>query len=337
MPLVEEWGPDLVVHPITELAAAVAAERCGARHAVHGLGPLPREAWDWFGARFRDLCTSWDVPDLGTAILERPYVDDCPPSLQRDAVAAFGNRRRVRATPGEAAPGEHLPWSDDDLAGLPFEQTVHLTLGTMFHGATEVFQTALEGLTRLEVNVLVTVGPDTDPARLGPEPAQVLVADFVAHELLLPHCDALVTQGGAGTIVAALCAGLPHLILPQGADQFVNGATAEAAGVALTIPPAELTADGVADAVGGCWRTRRLVPQRDGLKTRSTASRRPTTCSPRCSPTPWRRDRPPDSASKSSRSWPLDAPTSPRHWRRSFPEASYLARGRHPASTSWCR
>ena len=39
------------------------------------------------------------------------------------------------------------------------------------------------------------------------------------------------------------------VILPQGADQFVNGATAEAAGVALTIPPAELTADGVTDAV----------------------------------------------------------------------------------------
>ena len=126
---------------------------------------------------------------------------------------------------------------------------MHLTLGTMFHGATEVFQTALEGLTRLAVNVLVTVGPDSDPARLGPQPPQVFVADFVAHELLLPHCDALVTQGGAGTIVAALCAGLPHLILPQGADQFVNGATAEAAGVALTIPPAELTADGVTDAV----------------------------------------------------------------------------------------
>jgi UDP:flavonoid glycosyltransferase YjiC (YdhE family) len=34
-----------------------------------------------------------------------------------------------------------------------------------------------------------------------------------------------------------------------GADQFVNGATAEAVGVALTIPPVELTSDGVTDAV----------------------------------------------------------------------------------------
>lgn len=38
--------------------------------------------------------------------------------------------------------------------------------------------------------------------------------------------------GGAGTIVAALCHGLPHLILPRGADQFVNSARAADAGVA---------------------------------------------------------------------------------------------------------
>ena len=125
----------------------------------------------------------------------------------------------MRATPGEAAPGEQLPWSDDDLAALPFDRTVHLTLGTMFHRATEVSQTRSRVSPELEVNVLVTVGPDTDTARIGPQPPQVLVADFVAHELLLPHCDTLVTQGGAGTIVAALCAGLPHLILHQH-DQY---------------------------------------------------------------------------------------------------------------------
>jgi UDP:flavonoid glycosyltransferase YjiC (YdhE family) len=96
--------------------------------------------------------------------------------------------------------------------------------------------------------VLVTVGPGTDPARLGPQPPHVLVADFAPHALLLPHCSGLVTQGGAGTIVAALCHGLPHLILPQGADQFVNGATAERAGVAIVLPPPQLTPEAVTAA-----------------------------------------------------------------------------------------
>ncbi|SHN46288.1 UDP:flavonoid glycosyltransferase YjiC, YdhE family [Cryptosporangium aurantiacum] len=249
VPLAEQWRPDLVIHPITELAGAIAAERTGARHAVHGLGPLPAEAWEWFGARFGALCADWDVPGLEKAIVERPYLDNNPPLLQSDAVAAFRNRLPLRPEAGEpAGPDETLPWTAEQLDALPYDRTLHLTLGTLFHGATGVFETALAGLRRLPVNVLVTVGPGTDPGRLGPQPPQVLVADFAPHALLLPRCAGLVTQGGAGTIVAALCHGLPHLILPQGADQFVNGAAAERAGVALVLPPPELTADAVEEA-----------------------------------------------------------------------------------------
>jgi UDP:flavonoid glycosyltransferase YjiC (YdhE family) len=249
VPRADRWGPDLVVHPITELAGAIAAARTGARHAVHGLGPLPAEAWAWFGARFGALCDDWGLPALTEGILDTAYLDNCPPALQADAVRDFRRRRPLRPTSGEVRPDERLPWDDAALAALPYERTVHLTLGTLFFGATEVFETALAGLRQLPVNVLVTVGPGTDPGRLGPQPPQVLVADFAPHALLLPRCSALVTQGGAGTIVAALCHGLPHLILPQGADQFRNAATAEGAGVAVVLPPPQLTPDAVAAAV----------------------------------------------------------------------------------------
>ena len=253
VPRAQEWKPDLVVHPVTELAGAVAAARTGARHVVHGLGPLPAEAWQWFGARFPELCRQWEVPELARSILNVPYLDNCPPSLQADAVRDFRRRQPLRPSAGEAQPGERLPWTDETLVALPYDRTVHLTLGTLFHGATGVFEAALAGLRQLPVNVLVTVGPGTDPDRLGPQPSHVLVTDFAPHALLLPRCTALVTQGGAGTIVAALRHGLPHLILPQGADQFHNGATAQRAGVALVLPPAEVTPDAVAAA------TRRLL------------------------------------------------------------------------------
>jgi UDP:flavonoid glycosyltransferase YjiC (YdhE family) len=249
VPRAREWQPDVVVHPISELAGAIAAAQTGAYHVVHGLGPLPAHAWSWFGSRFGDLCREWGVPELTDAVLDVPYLDTCPPLLQSDAVAAFRNRRLLRPSAGEARPGERLPWDDQVLDALPFEDSVHLTLGTLFHGLTDVFETVLAGLRELPVNVLVTAGPGTDPARLGPQPPQVLVADFAPHALLLPRCAALVTQGGAGTILAALCHGLPHLILPQGADQFVNGATAQRAGVALTLPPPEATSENVASAV----------------------------------------------------------------------------------------
>src|SRR5690349_14182524 len=113
VPRAEKWKPDLVVHPVTELAGAVVAARVGARHAVHGLGPLPAEAWDWFGARLGELSSTWAVPDLPATILDVPYLDNCPPALQADAVRAFRRRRPLRPTSGEVLPGEHLPWDVD--------------------------------------------------------------------------------------------------------------------------------------------------------------------------------------------------------------------------------
>jgi hypothetical protein len=246
VPRAEAWRPDVVVHALTETAGAIVAARTGAVHVVHGLGPLPAGAWDWFGAHLPELAAAWDVPRVVDDILDVPYLDLCPPALQPDAVAAFRHRRLLRPSAGDEGA---LPWDDAVLASLPFEHTVHLTLGTLFHGATQVFRVVLDGLRPLPVNVVVTVGPGADPAGLGPQPAHVLVADFAPHASLLPRCDALITQGGAGTILAALAHGLPHLILPQGADQFVNADTASRAGVARQLPPDRLSADAVTTAV----------------------------------------------------------------------------------------
>ena len=189
-------------------------------------------------------------PTCAEGIVEAPYLDNCPPSLQPDTAVEFTNRMPIRPTAGDLIPGERLPWTDDVLDALPFDRTVHLTLGTIFHGAVHVFEAALDGLAELPVNVLVALGPGADLDVLGPRPPHVLVADFVPHELVLPRCAALVTQGGAGTIVAALCHGVPHLILPQGADQFVNAETAERAGVALQLAPQHATPAAIAAAVG---------------------------------------------------------------------------------------
>ncbi len=245
VPRATAWQPDVVVHSISELAGAVVAARTGARHVVHGLGPLAAEAWSWFGSTLPELGATWSVPDVASTVLDAPFVDTCPPSLQSDAVAAFVNRVPLRPSAGDVLPGRCLPWDDATLAALPHERTLHLTLGTIFHGALEVFETVLAGVRPLPVNVIVTLGPGSDPAALGPQPPHVLVTDYVAHADLLPHCDALITQGGAGTILAALAHGLPHLILPQGADQFLNAETAVRAGVARRILPSDLTVGAV--------------------------------------------------------------------------------------------
>ena len=132
---------------------------------------------------------------------------------------------------------------------MPFADTVHLTLGTVFHGNRDVLEAALAGLHDLPVNVVVAAGPGGDPARFGPQPANVLIASYLPHALLLPRCRVVVSQGGAGVMFGALSHGAPQLIIPQGAEQFLNAEACQRAGAALVLRPEEVSATTVATAV----------------------------------------------------------------------------------------
>jgi catechol 2,3-dioxygenase-like lactoylglutathione lyase family enzyme len=174
------------------------------------------------------------------------HLDPCPPALQPTGPPLWRSTRPIRPGPGEPAADEGLPVA---LATLPHDHTVHVTLGTVFHQAAGVLEAAIEGTRTLAVNVIATVGPDVDPAGFGAQPEHVLITGYVPHALLLPRCDAVVSQGGAGILLGALAAGLPQLVLPQGADQFANAAAAEAAGAALVLEPGTVTPGRVATAV----------------------------------------------------------------------------------------
>jgi MGT family glycosyltransferase len=151
----------------------------------------------------------------------------------------------LRHTTGSARPGEELP---AELARLPFERLVHLTLGTVFNDETGVLRTALEALRDLPVNVVVTTGPGSDPASLGPQPDHVLAIPYVSHALLLPRCDLVVSHGGSGAMFGTLALGLPQLVLPQGVDQDWNAVALARSGAGLAIDRPDVTVEAVRDA-----------------------------------------------------------------------------------------
>jgi UDP:flavonoid glycosyltransferase YjiC (YdhE family) len=99
---------------------------------------------------------------------------------------------------------------------------VYLTLGTVAFGAVEVLSRAVAEIAPLDVDLLVAVGPDGDPTALGAVPGNVHIERFVAQGEVLPLVDIVVHHGGTGTVLGTFAAGLPQLILPQGADQFHN-------------------------------------------------------------------------------------------------------------------
>jgi hypothetical protein len=88
----------------------------------------------------------------------------------------------------------------------------------------------------LDVDVLVTVGPEGNPAALGDVPENVHVERFVAQSAVLPLVDLIVHHGGTGTVLSGLEVGLPQLLLPQGADQCFNAEILTTTGAARALP-----------------------------------------------------------------------------------------------------
>ncbi|HEU4908116.1 MAG TPA: glycosyltransferase [Propionibacteriaceae bacterium] len=112
---------------------------------------------------------------------------------------------------------------------------VYLTLGTVSFGAVEVLSRAISEIAPMDVDILVAVGPEGEPAALGVLPDNVYVERFVAQSAVLPLVDLIVHHAGTGTVLGALGIGLPQLLLPQGADQFLNAEMLTAAGAVRAV------------------------------------------------------------------------------------------------------
>ncbi|MFI1733743.1 glycosyltransferase [Streptomyces acidicola] len=73
-------------------------------------------------------------------------------------------------------------------------------------------------------------------------PENVAVVPFQPMARQIVGADAALVHGGAGTVIGALCEGVPLVVLPLGADQFVQAAAVGKAGggIALPIRPGHL-------------------------------------------------------------------------------------------------
>ena len=71
---------------------------------------------------------------------------------------------------------------------------------------------------------------------------------------VLPRCDAVLCHAGTGTTLAALAAGLPLVLVPQGADQFDNARACQRAGAARVLLPDQVTPAAVGEAVSTVLR-----------------------------------------------------------------------------------
>jgi UDP:flavonoid glycosyltransferase YjiC (YdhE family) len=67
----------------------------------------------------------------------------------------------------------------------------------------------------------------------------VRLVDPTPLHLFLDECDVIINQGGAGTSLTAIAAGIPQLALPQWADQFGTGERLRDLGAGLLLDQVE--------------------------------------------------------------------------------------------------
>ena len=232
MALAQDWAPDLIVRDEIDFGAAVVGDFLGIPHAavvVIAAGGFVRA--DLVEGPLAALRAEHGLDEEGSLGMLHRYLTLVPvPPSYRDP------RDRLPSTAHHVRPAvvEDNTWTGQpkgpSSAGA-VTPTVYFTLGTIFHQESgDLFKRVVDGLGRLSVEVVVTVGREIDPDELGEQPSNVHVEQFLSLVDVLARSDVVVSHGGSGTVIGALAFRLPQVLLPIGADQPLNADRCQALG-----------------------------------------------------------------------------------------------------------
>jgi UDP:flavonoid glycosyltransferase YjiC (YdhE family) len=229
-----QWRPDLLVREVAEFGGCIAAEALGIPHAsvrsnTMLSGDSARDLVADDMARLRSLHDL--APDPDNEMLFRfLHLAFEPPGFGEPDRPPPPTAHLLRPVPFSSSGNETLPeW----IGNLPERPTVYATLGTAFNTRTPgLFEAILEGLRDEPIELILTVGRDRDPAEFGPQPTNIHIERYIPQDLLLAHCDLVITHAGFSTVAAALSHGLPIVSIPIDADQPINAQRCVRLGVA---------------------------------------------------------------------------------------------------------
>ena len=230
--LAKDWRPDVVVYEAMNLIGLLAAQAAGARSVSHSIGIAHnRRVLELFGAMQVDIFKRYGLDAIPEPDL---HLDVAPPSMSMES---YGwPMRYVPYNGGGQLPG----W----LTGRPERARIAVTLGTVAPmltgvGPVERIAAAAE---KIDAEFVVAIGANADTSSLTDLPDNVRLAGYVPLGPLLASSTAVIHHGGAGTTLTALDAGVPQIVVPQGADGPLNAAAVATAGCGLNVTDEELDA-----------------------------------------------------------------------------------------------
>lgn len=245
------WGPDLVVHEPAALAAPLVCRQLGLRSVAHGYGLRPpceyiEDAMNFFGPHWR--ARGMEPPRDG-GLYRHLYLDIAPQCLQPSAQGVAGRVFRF----GAYRPANTPPPLCAELQAAfqgPTQRgpRVYASFGTVFNHSPALIAAA-RAAAELGGRVIVTIGADGDMRRFAGLGRQVHVRRFVDQGALLPHCDVVLSHGGAGSLLGAAAHGVPQLVLPQAADHFRNARAITSVNAGRMVEPQLQTVQALASAL----------------------------------------------------------------------------------------
>jgi UDP:flavonoid glycosyltransferase YjiC (YdhE family) len=225
--------PDLVLRETAELAAAPMA---AARHiplvTVAFSGVLTESARRVVLDDVAPLWRAHGLDDPSWAdVYGQMYVHPFPTSFgQRPDFAAVREMRPGPATSPANVP-EWVPALGTD------RPCVYITSGTERASTTFPWREVFAAVSALDLEAVATIGSLVDPAALGTVPPHVRVERFVAQAAVLGRATAVVSHGGAGSVLGAAAHGLPQMVIPLFADQWDNATAVRHAGCGILVDP----------------------------------------------------------------------------------------------------
>jgi UDP:flavonoid glycosyltransferase YjiC (YdhE family) len=227
------WRPDLVIYEPASLVGPLVARSLGI--------PAVRQLWTCdFTAPANGFPVELTDPLLARFGLDALdpagdlTLDPCPPGLQ---TVDDLRRQPIRYIPYNG-PARFSAW----LREPPRRRRICVTWGTSLHalGAQRMWHVprVVRALGALDAEVVVAV-LDAHRALFPDPPPNVRGVGPVPLHLLLPTCDAIVHQGGGGTLMTAMAHGVPQVVVPAIPDQDFNARHLAASGAGTHVPGGE--------------------------------------------------------------------------------------------------
>ena len=254
------YAPHLVILEPAALAMPLVCQRRGVKYVLHAYGLMLPQSH--LTEAMREFSPHWQRAGIDSpqdaGLYRNLYIDIAPPSLQTSTEIGPGYSQLLSPTTFQTKYEPALPERLLHAMTCSTRPKIYLTFGTVFN-QLEALRTAAMGLSRLDAVVVVTVGGSGNMDDFSSLPENVYVERYLNQAALLEHCSAVVSHGGAGTVLGTAVYGVPQLILPQAADHFRNARALANVGAGLAIGNDQCTPGAVEAATLCLLSTRSYV------------------------------------------------------------------------------